>query len=114
MFVAEGGQLSSALIVFRHQPSTNQERLDDLRHCSAGQTKSRSHHVQTTVARSEQTNVLLLGRSQSQLIQLFEIAGSFQMSASDLVVALGPTDPMTCLQQSESQARRPSGTLCNE
>ena len=78
------------------------------------QTEDRRHDVQTTGTCGEDGKILPLQRSESQIVDLLQDAGTLPVGLSDRIIPPAPADPTRGLQPTECPARYPPRPLGDE
>src|SRR4051812_33656450 len=110
MFSPLGGQLPDALVVLGDQVCSDQKCFDDLADGACRQRQPRRQDIQSLRPFGEHGDVLLLVWSESNRVDLFELACSLKMFGRELRFAERTTNTMAGLQHAERQSWRASGS----
>ena len=78
---------------FRHEARTDKERLRDLADRASGKTQPAGDHVQPGVTPGQDAKVVLLGRPQTEAVDLLQQARPLQVGQADLPLPFRTADP---------------------
>src|SRR5438132_4202725 len=99
MIPALCGQLTPTLVIFHHQPNSDQERFRDFSHGARRKTQATGDHIEPARSFGQNAEVLLLDGNQSEAVNSLQHAGPLKVVRSDPQFSSSTTDTPTRLKQ---------------